>query len=73
VPCKWIFEQAPHRFKGHTSLVDRFLLGQIQPPNLEGALTYMGLSPEECGQDATNYDWAAVPYAPGAKLVGAAL
>jgi hypothetical protein len=23
-----------------------------------GALKYMGMTPEECGQDATNYAWA---------------
>jgi toluene monooxygenase system protein A len=57
-PCKWIFEQNPGRFKGHLGLIDRFLGGLIQPPDLGGALAYMGLSPEECGQDATNYAWA---------------
>jgi len=57
-PCKWIFEQNPGRFQGHLSLIDRFLGGLIQPPDLGGALAYMGLSPEECGQDATGYAWA---------------
>jgi toluene monooxygenase system protein A len=32
--------------------------GVIQPPTIPGALAYMGLSPEECGQDGTNYAWA---------------
>jgi toluene monooxygenase system protein A len=58
LPCKWIFEQNPGRFKGHLGIIDRFLGGLIQPPDLGGALAYMGLSPEECGQDATNYAWA---------------
>lgn len=57
-PCKWIFEQEPEQFAGHHSIVDRFLAGQIQPPDLGGALAYMNLSPAECGDDATNYAWA---------------
>jgi len=57
-PCKWIFEQKPSRFAGHLSLIDRLLGGQIQPPTIPGALQYMGLSPEESGVDATQYDWA---------------
>jgi toluene monooxygenase system protein A len=57
-PCRWIFEQNPARFKGHLSIVDRFLGGLIQPPTMEGALAYMGLSPEEMGQDADGYSWA---------------
>ncbi|MCF7550851.1 toluene monooxygenase [Pseudonocardia sp. WMMC193] len=56
--CEWIFVQQPERFQGHLTLVDRFLAGQIQPPTLEGVLAYMGLSPEEMGQDATGYAWA---------------
>lgn len=71
VPCKWIFEESPDRFKGHTSVIDRFLGGEIQPPDLGGALAYMSLSPEECGQDATNYEWAAEAYVPGKLPVGA--
>ncbi|HEX2911064.1 MAG TPA: aromatic/alkene/methane monooxygenase hydroxylase/oxygenase subunit alpha [Chloroflexia bacterium] len=57
-PCKWIFETSPERFEGHLSIVDRFLAGQIQPPNLEGALAYMGITPEVAGNDADNYAWA---------------
>lgn len=63
-PCRWIFQQNPTRFAGHQTIVDRFLAGQIQPPTLEGALAYMGLSPAEMGQDATDYAWAyAAPVA----------
>ena len=58
-PCRWIFTLNPERFAGHLSIVDRFLAGQIQPPTMEGALAYMGLSPEEMGNDAENYAWAA--------------
>jgi len=60
-PCKWIFEQKPERYAGHLSIVDRFLAGHIQPPNLGGALAYMGISPEEAGDDAENYAWAFEP------------
>lgn len=57
-PCKWCFEIEPTRYAGHLSIVDRFLAGQIQPPTLEGAVAYMGLSPGESGSDAQNYAWA---------------
>jgi len=57
-PCQWVFEQNPGQFKGHLSIIDRLLGGVIQPPTIPGALAYMGLSPEECGQDGTNYAWA---------------
>jgi toluene monooxygenase system protein A len=57
-PCQWVFEQSPARFQGHLNIVDRFLAGHIQPPTVEGAVAYMGLSLEEQGQDATNYAWA---------------
>jgi len=38
--------------------VDHFLAGHINPPDLGGALTWMGLSPGEMGDDAHNYAWA---------------
>lgn len=60
-PCQWIFEQEPQRRAGHLSLVDRFLAGQILPPTMEGAMLYMGLSPEERGDDARDYAWAFEP------------
>jgi len=71
VPCKWIFEEQPERFAGHKSIVDQFLGGQIQPMDLGGALQYMDLSLEECGQDATDYEWAQKPYVPAASYVAA--
>jgi len=40
----------------------------IQPPDLGGALAYMGISPEEAGQDATNYAWAYEPATAGKLL-----
>lgn len=54
---RWVFQQEPERYKGHMTLVDRFLAGMIQPMNLEGALQYMGLAPGERGDDAHNYAW----------------
>jgi toluene monooxygenase system protein A len=57
-PCKWIFEQNPSRYAGHKSVIDRFLLGEILPPDLGGALAYMGNPQEVGGQDADNYAWA---------------
>jgi toluene monooxygenase system protein A len=57
-PCRWIFEQNPSRYAGHLSLVDRFLAGQIQPPDLNGALAYMGITPDVAGQDAEDFAWA---------------
>lgn len=56
--CKWCFEQEPDRYKGHLSLVDRFLAGMIQPPTLAGACQYMGLAPGEMGDDGVNFAWA---------------
>src|SRR4029077_17195450 len=64
-PCRWIFEQNPARYAGHLSIVDRFVAGHIQPPDVEGLLAYMGLSPAEQGSDAMNYAWASEePQAP---------
>jgi len=64
-PCRWIFEQNPARYAGHLSIVDRFVAGHIQPPDMEGLLAYMGLSPAEQGSDAMNYAWASEePQAP---------
>ena len=57
-PCKWVFEQDPAQFAGHLSIIDRLLGGIIQPPSIPGALAYMGLSPEECGVDGNDYEWA---------------
>ena len=56
-PDRWCFEQDPERYAGHQTLVDRFLDGKVQPPNLAGALAYMSLAPGEIGDDADNYSW----------------
>lgn len=55
--CRWIFQQEPARYAGHLSFVDRFLAGHIQPPDLMGALAYMGLAPGEIGDDAEKLAW----------------
>lgn len=57
-PCRWIFEQNPARYAGHLSIVDGFLAGNIQPPNVAGVLAYMGLPPGEQGSDAMHCAWA---------------
>jgi toluene monooxygenase system protein A len=56
---RWVFQQDPVRYRDHLSLVDRFLAGHIQPPNLGGALQYMSLAPGEIGDDAHQYAWVA--------------
>ncbi|TXG85936.1 MAG: toluene monooxygenase [Thermomicrobiales bacterium] len=55
---RWIFQQDPLRYRDHMTVVDRFLAGMIQPPDLSGALKYMNLAPGEMGDDADNYAWA---------------
>ena len=55
---RWIFQQEPERYKGHLSLIDRFVAGLVQPATLEGALAYMNLGEGEIGQDAHDYAWA---------------
>lgn len=56
--CKWIFETNPNRYAGQKTIVDRFVSGEIQPPTLEGALAYMGLSGDEMGIDPDHGSWA---------------
>jgi toluene monooxygenase system protein A len=40
-------------------VVDRFVAGLIQPPNLAGALAWMCITPEVMGDDVYDYRWAA--------------
>ena len=54
---RWCFQINPDHYKGHQTIVDRFLAGKILPPTFEGALQYMGLGPAERGQDAHAYGW----------------
>jgi toluene monooxygenase system protein A len=54
---RWCFQINPDHYKGHQTVVDRFLAGKILPPTLEGALQYMSLSPDEQGRDAHAYAW----------------
>lgn len=55
---KWCFDQDPARYAGHQTVVDRFLAGEIQPPDLGGALGWMGLTPDVMGDDVYGYEWA---------------
>jgi len=55
---RWVFETDPERYKGVMTAVDHFLAGNITPPDLNGALAWMGLSPGEMGVDAHDYAWA---------------
>jgi toluene monooxygenase system protein A len=57
-PCKWIFETGIEKYAPHMTLVDRFLAGQIDPPDLNGAINYMGITPEVAGKDALDFSWA---------------
>ena len=56
---KWCFDQDPARYAGHKTVVDRFIGGEIQPMDLGGGLTWMGLTPDVMGDDVYNYRWAA--------------
>ncbi|WP_156296907.1 isoprene monooxygenase oxygenase subunit alpha [Mycobacterium paragordonae] len=55
---KWCFEQDPERYAGHRNIIDRFIAGEIQPPDLSGGLAYMSLTPEVMGDDVYGYEWA---------------
>ncbi|MZR29635.1 YHS domain-containing protein [Sneathiella litorea] len=54
--CKWIFEEEPERYKGHTSIIDRVLDGTV-PPGPDGLFEYMGQSEAERGVDGYDYEW----------------
>jgi hypothetical protein len=55
---KWVFDLEPERYAGSTNVVDRFISGQIQPMNLGGGLSWMGITPDVMGDDAFGYAWA---------------
>ncbi|MFY9929998.1 MAG: isoprene monooxygenase oxygenase subunit alpha, partial [Streptosporangiaceae bacterium] len=55
---QWCFEQDPERYAGHQTVVDRFIGGQIVPPDLGGGLQWMGLTPDVMGDDVYGYAWA---------------
>jgi toluene monooxygenase system protein A len=57
-PCQWIFDQSPQRYAGTKTLIDRLIMGDIQPPTIEGILEYMGITPDIAGDDAAKYRWA---------------
>ncbi len=57
-PCQWIFDQNPERYAGTKTIIDRLIMGDIQPPTIEGILDYMGITPDIAGDDAAGYRWA---------------
>lgn len=54
----------------HTTLVDRFLLGEIQPMDVPGILAYMGITPDVMGDDAHGYAWTKSYATPEAASAG---
>jgi len=72
-PCRQIWWEDRDTLYDRT-VIERLLGGEIQPPTVEGILTWMGLTPEVRGEDAYSYRWAR-PYAsrrrPGDRPGGA--
>jgi toluene monooxygenase system protein A len=56
--CRQIFWKDRVNVNQHT-LVDRYIAGHIDPPDLEGVLGYMGLTPDVMGDDPDYTAWAA--------------
>lgn len=54
---KWIFDLEPSRYRGHKSLVDRYVAGDI-PAGPDGVYEYMNMAPEERGRCGENFAWA---------------
>ena len=67
---QWCFEQDPERYAGHRTIVDRFIGGEIVPPDLSGGLAYMGITPDVMGDDVYQYAWAQ-DYAAAGAAAGA--
>ena len=57
-PCQWIFDENLERYAGAKTVIDRLIMGDIQPPTIEGILDYMGITPDVAGDDAAKYRWA---------------
>jgi Toluene-4-monooxygenase system protein B (TmoB)/Methane/Phenol/Toluene Hydroxylase len=60
-PCRQIWWEDRDTLYDPT-VIERLLGGEIQPPTVEGILSWMGLTPEVMGDDAYGYRWAR-PYA----------
>ena len=60
-PCRQIWWEDRDTLYDPT-VIERLLGGEIQPPTLEGILTWMGLTPDVMGDDAYGCRWAK-PYA----------
>jgi hypothetical protein len=57
-PCRQIWWEDRDTLYDPT-VIERLLGGEIQPPTMEGILTWMGLTPEVMGDDAYGYRWAS--------------
>ena len=60
-PCRQIWWEDRDTLYDPT-VIERLLGGEIQPPTLDGILTWMGLTPDVMGDDAYGCRWAR-PYA----------
>src|SRR2546421_92821 len=56
-PCRQIWWEDKDMLHQKT-VIERLLAGEIQPPDVGGILTWMGLTPEIMGDDAYKYKWA---------------
>jgi toluene monooxygenase system protein A len=56
-PCRQIWWEDRDTLYDPT-VIERLLGGEIQPPTIEGILTWMGLTPDVMGDDAYGYRWA---------------
>src|SRR5258708_9990395 len=59
-PCRQIWWEDRDTLYDPT-VIERLLAGEIQPPTIEGILTWMGLTPDVMGDDAYGYRWARNP------------
>jgi hypothetical protein len=59
-PCRQIWWEDRDTLYDPT-VIERLLGGEIQPPTIEGILTWMGLTPDVMGDDAYGYRWARNP------------
>jgi len=67
-PCRQIWWEDRDTLHDRT-VIERLLGGEIQPPTLEGLLSWMGLTPDVMGDDAYGYRWAK-PYASASRPQG---
>jgi toluene monooxygenase system protein A len=56
-PCRQIWWEDKDTIHQKT-IIERLLAGEIQPGTVEGVLSYMGLTQDTMGTDASGYRWA---------------